>query len=229
MFFFCSDLILKGCYFHFAQAIFRKIVQFTLKRDYFVKANSGARVLMKWLMSLVLLPAPLMKPTFYAVFDKIKENNRTNLIKLFKYYENNWINGQNWSVNDICQWGCKVRTNNDAERFHMKLMARVKRTSVNFYELVNILGVIAENLVYDAKMFALSLINRKPRPSIISFVKLLEDVSQKLKDQCISPFEFLNKLTAANVDNQLVDKSWGLDHSRVDLRPESEEHDSDAP
>ena len=156
-----------------------------------------------------------MKPTFYAMFNKIKENNCTNLIKLFKYYENNWINGQNWSVNDICQWGCKVRTNNDAERFHMKLMARVKRTSVNFYELVNILGVIAENLVYDAKMFALSLINRKPRPSIISFVKLLEDVSQKLKDQCISPFEFLNKLTAANVDNQLVDKSWGLDHSRV--------------
>ena len=32
---------------------------------------------------------------------------------------------------------------------------------------------------------------------------------------------------AANVDNQLVDESWGLDHSRVDLRPESEEHDEE--
>ena len=106
-------------------------------------------------------------------------------------------------------------------------MGRVKKANVPFYELVNILGVIAENLVYDAKMFALSLINRKPRPSIISFETLLEDLSQKLKDQCISPFEFLNKITAANVDNQLVDESWGLDHSRVDLRPESEEHDEE--
>ena len=182
---------------------------------------------MKWLMSLVLLPAPLMAPTFYAMFDQIRQRNCTNLIKIFRYYENNWINGPNWSVNDISQWGCKVRTNNDAERFHMKLMGRVKKTNVPFYELVNILGVIAENLVYDAKMFALSLINRKPRPSIISFETLLEDLSQKLKDQCISPFEFLNKITAANVDNQLVDESWGLDHSRVDLRPESEEHDEE--
>ena len=205
-------------------------MQFTLKRDYFVKSNSGARVLMKWLMYLVLLPAPLMKPTFYAMFDKIRENNCTNLIKLFKYYENNWINGQNWSVNDICQWGCKVRTNNDAERFHMKLMARVKRTNVNFYELVNILGEIGENIVVEAKMFALSLLNRKPRPSIVSFVNLLEDASKKLYDQHISPFEFLNKLTAANVDNQLIDENWGtwgLEHRRVDLQPESEEYDEE--
>ena len=75
-----------------------------------------------------------------------------------------------------------------------------------------------------------SVLNRKPRKSIVSFVNLLEDASKKLYDQHISPFEFLNKLTAANVDNQLIDENWGtwgLEHSRVDLQPESEEYDEE--
>ena len=226
-----SDLILKGCYFHFTQAVFRKIMQFTLKRDYFKKSNSGARVLMKWLMCLVLLPPDQMKPTFDAMHNKIKEKNCTNLIKLYKYYKDNWINGPNWSINDICQWGCTVRTNNDAERFHMKLMGQVEKTNVDFYELVNVLGVFATNTMVEARLFAMGLLDRKARKNILSFEKELSDASNQLRNKDINSFQFLNKLTSAKHDNQLVDETWGLDHSRVDLQPEVElvEEDVDSP
>ena len=116
--------------------------------------------------------------------------------------------------------------------FLFSLISGVVTSSRLYYGIVviiimYILGEIGENIVVEAKIFALSLLNRKPRPSIISFVNLLEDASKKLYDQHISPFEFLNKLTAANVDNQLIDETWGLEHSRVDLQPESEEYDEE--
>ena len=113
----------------------------------------------------------------------------------------------------------------------MKLMGRVEKTNVSFYELVNILGLIAMNAMADARLHAIGLLNRKPRKNILSFEKELSDASNQLRNKEINSFQFLNKLTAAKHDNQLVDETWGLDHSRVDLQPEVElvEEDVDSP
>lgn len=182
-------------------------------------------------MCLVLLPPDLMKPTFDAMHNKIKEKNGSNIIKLYKYYKDNWINGPNWSINDICQWGCTVRTNNDAERFHMKLMGKVEKANVEFYELVNILGNFATNTYMDARLFAQGLIDYRPKKKSLSFEKELLEASDLLRNKEISSFQFLNKVTSSKHDNQLVDETWGLDHSRVDLQPEVEldEEDLDSP
>ena len=216
------NLKIKGCYFHFTQAVFRKIMHFTLKRDYFQKENSGARVIMKWLMSLVLLPAELIKPTFESLYEKIKQKNCTNLSRLFKYYSDNWINGPNWSISDICQWGCHVRTNNDAERFHMKLMSRIEKTSVDFYQLANVLGRMALNAMSDARSHAMGLLHVKPRKNILNFEQQLSEASHQLVRKEINSFQFLNKLCSMKHDNQLVDETWGLQHSRIDIQPEVE-------
>ena len=55
------------------------------------------------------------------MFNRIKNTNCQNVINLFTYYEKTWINNSNWSLNEITQWRNHIRTNNDAERFHMKL------------------------------------------------------------------------------------------------------------
>ena len=57
------------------------------------------------------------------------------------------------NVNMILMW---IRY--DAERFHMKLMGSVKKSNVEFYELINILGDIATNTITNSKMFAQGLI-----------------------------------------------------------------------
>ena len=111
---FREDLIVKGCYFHFTQAVLRKAMQYNLKGEYFHKINSGLRIFIKWLMSLVLLPTDLIQSTFKAMYDKIKEKNCPKLLKLYKYYDKNWIGGKNWAMSEISQWGMHIRTSNDA-------------------------------------------------------------------------------------------------------------------
>ena len=113
----------------------------------------------------------------------------------------------------------------------IKLMSNVEKTSVNFYELVNILGVMALNAMGDARSHAMGLLNRKPRKNILSFEKQLSEASNQLVKKEINSFQFLNKLTAVKHNNQLVDETWGLQHSRIDLQPEVElpEEDVDSP
>merc|ERR1711874_792905 len=139
---FREDLEIKGCYFHLTQAVFRKVIQHNLQADYYHKGSSGLRIYIKWLMALVLLPKNLIASTFKMIYDKIKRTNCENLVNLFTYYEKTWINNSNWGIDVISQWRNHVRTNDDAERFHMKLMNSVNKCNVDFYELINILGGI---------------------------------------------------------------------------------------
>ena len=67
------DIIMKGCFFHFCQATFRKVMNYNLKKDYFNEKDSGTRIYIKWLMSLPLLPVPQMVEAFSSL-----ENNNLN-------------------------------------------------------------------------------------------------------------------------------------------------------
>ena len=222
---FYSDLCIKGCYFHLTQAIFRKIMHFHLKPDYFKRDGSGVRVILKWLMALVLLPSSEILTTFYVLVDKMKEITnatcRAKLQELFNYYETNWMKGKNWSINDICQWGCSVRTNNDAERFHSKLMGNIQQTNVEFYELINILGTISLTIESDSRLFAMGLLRSKPKKDSKDFIILLRQASLKLKSKQISNVQFLNMVTASDHNNQTTDVTW-LQNSRVDLLADEE-------
>merc|ERR1711895_23708 len=156
---FRGELEIKGCYFHLTQAVFRKVIQNNLQPDYYNKNSSSIRIYIKWLMALVLLPKNIIAPTFNIIFKRIKNTICDNLIKLFTYYEKTWINNSNWSLGEISQWRNHIRTNNDAERFHMKLMNSVKKCNVDFYELVNILGDIGNIIPLTAKMFAQGMLD----------------------------------------------------------------------
>ena len=106
-------------------------------------------------------------------------------------------------------------------------MGQVEKTNVDFYELVNVLGVFATNTMVEARLFAMGLLDRKARKNILSFEKELSDASNQLRNKDINSFQFLNKLTSAKHDNQLVDETWGLNFSWVDLQPEVELHEED--
>ena len=130
-------------------------------------------------------------------------------------------------ASDICQWNCSVRTNNDAERFHMKLMGEANKTNMPFYELVNLLGSFATRVTMEAKTFAMGLLNTVPRKKVITFENELKKAQDSLRKNDISPIQFLNSLTSEKHNNRLVDERWGLNHSRIDVLPEAEDLDED--
>ena len=134
-------------------------------------------------MNLVLLPANLIEPNFYVLYNKVKDVKCAKLLKYFNYYLNNWINGKNWSIADICQWNCSVRTNNDAERFHMKLMGEANKTNMPFYELVNLLGSFATRVTMEAKTFAMGLLNTVPRKKVVIFEKVIKKCTRQFKKE----------------------------------------------
>ena len=120
-----------------------------------------------------------------------------------------------------------VRTNNDAERFHMKLMSSVNKCNVDFYELINILGDIGNVIPLTAKMFAQGMIDSSQKKKTKSFETELTNASNDLTNKKITPIQFLNILTQTNHDNQLVNHEWGLANSRIDTLPEVESDTED--
>ena len=180
-------------------------------------------------MNLVLLPSNLIEPTFYVLFDKIKNYNCPKLVQLFDYYLKNWIKGHNWSIKDICQWKCSVRTNNDAERFHMKLMGEARKPNMSFYDIVNLLGDVANRVSMDAKNFAMGLLNTHQRKQVKAFEAQLKTAQDQLRKGEITSLQFLNLLTTEE-NNRLVDETWCINHSRIEVEPETDaDEDPDDP
>ena len=106
-------------------------------------------------------------------------------------------------------------------------MSSIEKCNVPFYELINILGDIADVIPTTTKMFAQGLINSSQKKRTKSFEKELTNASNDLTNKKMTPIQFLNILTQTNHDNQLVNDSWGLAHSRIDILPEIEISESD--
>jgi len=122
---------LRGCLFHFTQAVYRKIQELGLTNAYM--HDNGTKTLCKQLMSLPLLPHEHIIP----IFDRLTERagDLENLISLCNYVRNTWIRGPvfspiNWSV-----FGQSIRTNNDVEGWHYRMNHKGKRSSLPFYLL----------------------------------------------------------------------------------------------
>merc|ERR1711895_40698 len=206
---FRKELTIKGCYFHLTQAIFRKVIQNNLQPAYYDKECSNIRLYIKWLMALCLLPPNAIAGTFNLIFIKVKNSNVQNLIHLFTYFEKTWLTNSNWILNEITQWKKHIRTNNDAERFHMKLMNAVQRCNVDFYELVNILGDIGNHIPLTIKLLSQGMINSIRRKKQKKFETILNNASNDLIIKKISAIQFLNIISESNHDNQIINHDWG--------------------
>ena len=217
------DIEMKGCFFHFCQATYRKVMSYNLKKDYFNDKDSGTRTYIKWLMSLPLLPEPQMLEAFSELEKNINDRNCTNLKHLLTYFKNNWIDGRNWSAKDICVYKQKIRTNNDSEKFHNNLNYKIQKTNISFYPLVEHLAKEAQWLPVQIQ----SLLNDQLHPIKTKkqkkFEDLLEKNYKKLDNSQLSPIQFLHEMNQMKYTDDFISEEWSLNFSRIDLQPEEED------
>ena len=109
----------------------------------------------------------------------------------------------------------------------MKLMGEARQTNMAFYDLVNLLGTFAVRITLEARTFAMGLVSMRLKKKSITFEAQLNTAQNNLRNGDISPIQFLNALTTSKHNNRLVDESWGLNHSRIDVLPEIEDSDED--
>ena len=129
---------LKGCAFHFTQAIWRKIQEFGLQASY--TSDDGSYKFLKKVMALCFLPASHIP----AVFRRLQTSATTEpLKKLMDYVNRVWIKSTVWTPNSWSVYFQSVRTNNDIEGWHNRLKSR-GRPNMNFYLLVQLIHSEAE-------------------------------------------------------------------------------------
>jgi hypothetical protein len=133
------DVSIRGCGFHWGQAVWRKIQDLGLAPAYRQKSNTHKYL--RELMCLPFLPTEHIVNTFTDFKNLLLPSHSDALHKLVQYIDDTWINGpvfppESWSV-----YGFSIRTNNDTEGWHNHLNSMIARqhNCINIYELIEVL------------------------------------------------------------------------------------------
>lgn len=138
---------IKGCFFHFTQAVFRRIQNLGMKTQY--ARDLGTKDICRRMMSLPLLPIECVPDIFRQLKKRCDDSGIESLQKFGEYMRKNWIDG--WF--SPATWVCfmeLVRTNNHVEGYHRGLNSRVNGAHVNFYSLIQVLHEEAIHARYQA-------------------------------------------------------------------------------
>ena len=112
-----QDIKLMSCWFHFAQAVTRKLQHMPAS----IRFRYDIKELIAKLLSLPLLPASKIYEAYQTIKKEIllTESENVTFRKFFLYFESFWlykIGPANFSVFDLLQ-----RTNNNSESFNKQL------------------------------------------------------------------------------------------------------------
>ena len=101
---------LRGCSFHWAQAVWRKVQHVGLQAAY--SEDADMHKIIKMLLALPFPPAEHIPPAFTYLQGKAATDQ---LSELMRYVETAWINGRIWRPRSWSIYQQSVRTNNDVE------------------------------------------------------------------------------------------------------------------
>lgn len=130
-----------GCYFHFTQALFRKMVELGLKIAY-LESETSIQVTIRKFMALAYLHTEDIED---AKNDIIKQatpivEKFPELKNFFAYFDKQWMtNLQIWNISD----NPSHRTNNDVEGWHSAFNKRLKNSNgqkLVFWKFVEKIG-----------------------------------------------------------------------------------------
>ncbi|XP_052225023.1 uncharacterized protein LOC127840650 [Dreissena polymorpha] len=125
---------IHGCAFHFGQALYRKVQEFGLQTAYNERCDVYA--LLRKTFALPLLPVEDIRPAF----DTLRTKSDTDATdRYFDYLERTWMTNPLWPIDSWCVFGRSIRTNNDSEGWHHRLIRRAKKGNLPFYLLVQLL------------------------------------------------------------------------------------------
>lgn len=135
-----AGVVVRGCWFHFCQCIYRKVQDLKMARSFLTVKQ--VHHLVKRLMALALVDAANIPLTFnYLKLKYQREINDplfTGVKALFDYFEAQWISGatnRGFVPADYTCYREIIRTTNIAESFNGELYQSGDRKSHNIYQL----------------------------------------------------------------------------------------------
>ena len=183
---------IRGCYFHFCQAVYRKEQVLGLSQLYIHEESH--RIYIRKLLGLALIPTELISQTFQA----LKDDCPVELHALSNYFENYWIDvvdNKLWNM-----YGVQRRTNNNLEGWHLRLNRAIGKAHANIYESVS--KLITEQGSTENLLAQIAAGNVKTHTNNIKY----KQINQKIKNLTI---DF--NLGQKNVDEYLT-RSYSRDY-----------------
>ncbi|KRX36271.1 hypothetical protein T05_11328 [Trichinella murrelli] len=129
----------QGCYFHFCQAVHRKVGELGLKTRYRTEEQTKRKI--RILLATAFLPVPQVD----TGVSLLEAGTTGTLAALFQYFRQEWMTDERlplWNVHNV-----NIRTNNHLEGWHNRLNRKAGKSHNGFYELLELL--IAEQGVMD--------------------------------------------------------------------------------
>ncbi|KAJ8298547.1 hypothetical protein KUTeg_023890 [Tegillarca granosa] len=143
------DPIVKGCAFHFSQAVWRKTQELGLKTTYSERGNPFH----SYLQSTYLQPS--------RNFNKKLRSH--NFKKLTSYVHDTWMTSTVWMVEHWTVFMTATRTNNNVEGRHNRLNTKAHQAQLPFYVLVPKVLKEAKLLLVQCKMVSEEKLQRHQR------------------------------------------------------------------
>ena len=132
------QVTLLGCYFHWSQAVWRKVQELGLQTAYNTDDNTYKFICK--LLSLPYLPAQHIT----TVFNTLQQRAATQPLQdLIAYISTTWLQSSIWPTTSWSVFGHYTRTNNDVEGWHFRIN---KKGQLPFYILIIFLHEEAKQL-----------------------------------------------------------------------------------
>ena len=165
---------LSGCWFHYCQAIWRKVQKFGLEPIYYDELGA------KYIKRIMILPLfhandDMILRVFNAIrlqFEKEKDSFTPEIVaafeKFFNYVDSQWISNPKIPTSELSVFDTPVRTNNTSENWNGNMWRKAGNKSKPFYKLLRFLQT-----------------QRKANISIYALQAPRRNIQQKKKDKDI--------------------------------------------
>ena len=186
------DIDLRGCGFHWSQAIYRQVQELHLGPAYMKGGDITTTI--KKLLALPYLPHRLMEKHFKGMMSEASApGNDERLVKLLDYVNRCWFSSPVWSPKDFCLYQRLVRTNNDLEGYHNRINKKLPRHNPAVYVLLPILYAEAELVEVTCSLVSNQNVKMHRRKKTRDTQARLCFLWDELEDHNITAEEFLSE------------------------------------
>ena len=180
------DIKIRGCLFHYKQAIVKKLASLNLK-SFFCK-NPSANCFFNLFMGLGFLPQNKMIETFQLLSSAQFGNDiqMSNIRKFLRYFERTWL-----IDTSVINWfDAECLTNNFSETFNKQLKHTFKVHHANPWVFIEKMDLIFEDLNLEIARIRNGLVTTRQRnPNTLQTVS--EDLKRRYLDGDVTSINFL--------------------------------------
>ena len=213
---FGTDLIVSGCWFHFAQALVKRMRKLGLVMP--LRDDSGLQTLFRCLLSLPLLPVDDVRPGFEDVRLTLDDQSPSKSLmqQLLQYVEKQWLDKSTVGPSRLSVRDNQARTNNAVESFHASLRRRIKVAHPNLFAFLGHLQQITLDSQADVSRVnsGLPIRRAKKRVNMISD-KRIKTCLQRFDNAKYTRLQFL----------RAVSHAVGADMMKTDSRAATDDDD----